>query len=197
MKKLATITSLFLTLQSLAISPGQKAPSFTLIDQNNKEVTLSNFKGKTVVLEWYNKGCPFVRKHYDSSNMQKSQELAKEKGIVWLSIVSSAEGKQGHLTDASEALSQLNKEKSKASHLLLDTTGSVGKAYGAVTTPQMVLIDKNGIVQYQGAIDSIPSANPADIKDATNYIERAMLANLDGKEIRPSKTKPYGCSVKY
>lgn len=197
MKKLATITSLFFTLQTFAISPGQKAPSFKLIDQNNKEVSLSNFKGKTVVLEWYNKGCPFVRKHYDSSNMQKSQQLAKDKGIVWLSIVSSAAGKQGYLADAREALSQLEKEKSKASHLLLDTNGSVGKAYGAVTTPQMVLIDKNGIVQYQGAMDSIPSANQDDIKEATNYIEKAMLANLEGKEIKPSKTKPYGCSVKY
>lgn len=194
------ISTLICAAPFAMILPGEKAPSFTLKDQNGKSVSLSDYKGKTVVLEWFNHGCPFVRKHYDSRNMQRTQSLSNKKlngEIVWLSISSSAEGKQGYLADASAAKMKLNDEGSKANHMLLDHEGTVGRAYGAKTTPQMVIIDKSGIVAYHGAIDSNPSANPADVADATNYVADAVNAIASSTKVAPSKTKPYGCSVKY
>lgn len=173
---------------------GKPAPTFNL--DGTKKVDLSKYKGKYVVLEWYNDGCPFVRKHYDSNNMQKLQKKYGDK-VAWLSINSSAPGKQGHLADASAAKAMYNKEKMAAEALLLDVGGKTGMAYEAKTTPHMYIIDPKGTLVYQGAIDSIPSANPADISKSENYVAKALDDALAGRKIAQAKTRPYGCSVKY
>ncbi|WP_372655715.1 redoxin domain-containing protein [Halobacteriovorax sp.] len=180
-----------------AMSPGDKAIDFKLISQDGKLVELSKLK-KPIVLEWYNDGCPFVRKHYDSNNMQKTQEYFKEQtGGTWVSIVSSAEGKQGYLSSSSVAKDRLEEEKSKANYMLLDLDGKVGQLYGAKTTPQIVYIGEDNLVKYYGAIDSIASASKSDIKSATNYVTAAIDSIKVSEKVRVSKSKPYGCSVKY
>jgi peroxiredoxin len=184
--------------QVMALVPGDTAPDFTLINQSGKSIKLSNIKNKFIVLEWFNQGCPFVRKHYDSENMQTIQKTYKENDyITWISISSSAKDKQGHIANSAQALKVLKDEGSFADHLLLDEAGSVGRAYGAVTTPQIVIIDSKMKVRYIGAIDSIASANPADIKKAKNYALSAISKLLLQQAPNPAKTKPYGCSVKY
>ena len=175
---------------------GKAAPEFTATDSNGKSHKLSDFKGKTVVLEWTNPECPYVVKHYDSKNMQKLQEEATAKDVVWLSINSGAEGKQGHLTD--EAANKYIADKgAKQTAYLLDGTGEIGKAYDAKTTPHMFVIDKDGVLVYDGAIDDNDSANPADAAGAKNYVTAALDALAAGKPVETSKTKPYGCGVKY
>lgn len=197
MKKLFLLLTMVFSLSVFAeINPGAKANSFKLKNEFGKEVSLSDFKGKLVVLEWLNHGCPFVRKHYDSKNMQTLQKLYRDKGVVWLSIISSAEGKQGYSTPE-KAKEDREKYKSVADHILLDTKGSVGMDYGAKTTPHIYIIDKEGVVRYQGAIDSIASADKDDLKEATNYVSQALDLMLSGKEVKVSKTKAYGCNVKY
>lgn len=175
---------------------GKEAPDFQLRAEDGKFYQLSQYRGKTVVLEWLNHGCPFVRKHYDSGNMTGMQAKYTEKNVVWLSIVSSAEGKQGHV-DMSGAFNEKQKYKSKATHILLDPKGDVGRAYDAKTTPHMYVIDEKGILQYAGAIDSIPSADQEDIKKATNYVAEALDQVMSGKPVKITSTKAYGCSVKY
>ncbi len=177
---------------------GEPAPDFKLKSAEGETVTLESLKGDYVILEWTNKDCPFVRKHYDSSNMQKLQKQTAEAhdDVTWLTILSSAEGKQGHLTPA-EALAHAEEVDAAASHILLDAKGVVGKAYGAKTTPHMYVIDKEGILRYAGAIDSIASADPADIETADNYVIGALGALKSGAAVEPSQTQPYGCSVKY
>ncbi len=179
------------------VAPGSPAPAFTLPDAGGAPVTLAGFAGKTVVLEWVNFDCPFVKKHYSGSgNMPKLQAEAKAKGVVWLSICSSAAGKQGNF--AGDALTaRLAAEKAAPSHYLIDADGAVGKAYGAVTTPQMVVIDGTGVVRYHGAIDSIRSTDAADVAKATNHVSAALAALAAGKPVEPAATKPYGCGVKY
>ena len=180
------------------VSPGEKAPNIKSVDQTGSKFNLNDYKGKYVILEWYNHGCPFVRKHYDSKNMQTIQALYKDnKEVVWVTIVSSAPGKQGHIGTDKEALKQMIKEGSKADFLLRDVDGGIGKTYGAKTTPHIYIIDHNQIVQYEVAIDSINSTNSADIKEAKNYITSAMSKIMLGNKPSPQKTKPYGCSVKY
>lgn len=175
---------------------GQEAPDFQLRAEDGKHYKLSQYRGKTVVLEWLNHGCPFVRKHYDSGNMTAMQAKYTGKDVVWLSIVSSAEGKQGHV-DMSGAFSEKQKYKSQATHILLDPQGEVGRTYDAKTTPHMYVIDSKGILQYAGAIDSIPSADQADIKKATNYVAQALDEVMAGNPVKITSTKAYGCSVKY
>lgn len=195
MKK-ALITFL-ISLSSIAMSPGDSAPNFKLLSQNGKEIELSSLK-KPVLLEWYNEGCPFVRKHYDAGNMQKTQNFFKSQtGGTWVSIVSSRQGKQGYIASSSEAKERLSDEKSQADHMLLDFDGKVGQLYGAKTTPQMVYIGKDNKVKYYGAIDSIASASQSDIASATNYVIEAVNSLKANEKVRNSKTKPYGCSVKY
>ena len=178
------------------VSVGKLAPNFDLLGQDGASYKLSDFKGKTVVLEWTNHGCPFVKKHYGTNNMQSLQQRAKNEGIIWLSIVSSAEGRQGYVDV--KAAKQLYTNKGFNSHaLLLDPSGKVGKQYGAVTTPHMYVIDKSGNLVYNGAIDSIPSANPEDVPKAKNYLGQIMDDLKVGKAIKVIKNKPYGCSVKY
>lgn len=175
---------------------GKPAPEFTAKDSNGKDVKLADFKGKTVVLEWTNPECPYVVKHYDSKNMQKLQQDITAKDVVWLSINSGAEGKQGHLTGA--AANDYIKEKgAKQTAYLLDPKGDIGKAYDAKTTPHMFVIDKNGTLVYDGAIDDNDSANKEDAATAKNYVTAAIDALTAGKPVETSKTKPYGCGVKY
>ena len=179
-----------------ALEIGKPAPEFTGTDSNGKTHTLADFKGKIVVLEWTNPGCPFVQKHYKSGNMQKLQEEAVAKDIVWLTVNSSAEGKQGHLTP--EAANKLIAEnKSHATALVLDPKGEIGKLYEAKVTPHMFVIGKDGTLLYDGAIDDNDSTNPDDIATAKNYVSEALVAAEQGKAIENSQTKPYGCGVKY
>ena len=175
---------------------GSGAPAFTLKDTSGKEHSLSDYKGKFVVLEWFNEGCPFVKKHYTSGNMQKLQQEYTGKDVVWLSINSSAPGKEGHVT-AETAQKTISEWKMNATKILLDHDGKVGKMYGAKTTPHMFVIDKEGKLVYQGAIDSKPSSDTADVEGAENYVKVALDSSMAGKPVATSSTKPYGCSVKY
>lgn len=175
---------------------GQSAPEFTVKSVKGESVSLADFKDKVVVLEWVNFSCPFVKKHYRSGNIPKLQETYTGKGVVWLSINSSAKGKQGYLEPAKMA--ELAAENgNKASYFLMDTDGSVGRAYGAKVTPQLVIIHKDGTLAYDGAIDSKPTANPEDIASAEPLFANALDAVLAGKTVANPKNKPYGCGVKY
>ena len=175
---------------------GSKAPNFSLSDTNGKTHTLSDYKGRTVVLEWTNFGCPFVVKHYESGNMQSLQKKWAEKGIVWLSICSSAKGKEGHMTP-SEWNKEIAGHKSASTAYLLDESGQVGKSYGAKTTPHMFIIDAKGSLVYKGAIDDKPTYKQSDVKGAHNHVDAALTDLAAGKPVQKSSTEPYGCSVKY
>lgn len=203
MSKLLTISLLAVALatgigvSALAqIENGKPAPDFTLADSNGNQVSLSQFKGKFVVLEWLNYDCPFVMKHYNSGNMQNLQKTWTGKGVTWLSIISSAPEQQGYYEAAD--VNRLNEEK-KASPtaILLDPDGGAGKLYGAQTTPHMFVIDPEGILVYQGAIDDIRSTNPDDVARARNYVSAALDEAMAGKPVSVPSTKSYGCSVKY
>lgn len=193
---LATALALSATAAFAEVKIGEAAPAFTATDSNGAKVSLADFKGKYVILEWTNADCPFVKKHYGSGNMQALQKEAKEKGIVWLSVISSAPGKQGHV-DAAGANQLTSSRNAAPAHVLLDEKGVVGKAYDARTTPHMFLIDPAGKLIYMGGIDSVTSADQADIAGAKPYVKLAMEAALAGKAIADNNTKPYGCGVKY
>jgi len=195
---LTALTTLALAPLFAAESPkvGSAAPDFSLPDAKGQTHSLSELKGKYVVLEWFNPECPFVRKHYGSGNMQKLQQEYTGKGVVWISIDSSAPGKQGHLTPEA-ASRQMADLKMASTALLLDPQGKAGQAYGAKNTPHMFVINPEGKVVYEGAIDSKASANQADIPNATNYVKAALDESLGGKPVTTANTKPYGCSVKY
>ena len=193
---LFTTSLLFTTSARAAATVGQAAPDFTLTETSGKTVKLSDFKGKHVVLEWNNPGCPFVRKHYDTANMQALQKEAGGKGIVWLAINSTATTHQDYL--APPKLSQwMTEQKASPSATLMDESGAVGKSYGARTTPHMYLVNPQGTLSYAGGIDSIPSASTADINTATNYVRVGLNEALAGKPLSKPTTQPYGCSVKY
>lgn len=179
-----------------ALEPGDEAPAFTLTSTSGEAVSLSDFEGKPVVLEWINYDCPFVKKHYASGNMPELQEKYTGKDVVWLSINSSAEGKQGYLPPEKLA-ERSEKEGNKASAILLDPEGTVGKAYGAKTTPHLYVIDKEGKLAFMGGIDDKPTTDISDIDGATNYVAAALEALMAGKEVKVTKVKPYGCGVKY
>lgn len=179
-----------------AVEPGEKAPDFTLPSMHGESVTLSDHEGKIVVLEWINHECPFVNKHYGSGNLPGLQEKYRDKGVVWLVINSSAPGKQGHL-DAEGMIERSKKEGSNATHVLLDPEGKVGKAYGAKVTPHMFVINPEGEVAYNGAIDSKPTTKVEDIETATDYVSEAIDAVMAGDEVPTKTSKPYGCGVKY
>lgn len=175
---------------------GQPAPNFKLADANGKVVTLSDFKGKTVVLEWHNPGCPFVKKHYGSGNMQKTQAAAAKAGVVWLTINSGAPGKQGHMSGA-DAKAFLSTAGARPTAYLIDYRGVVGKAYDAKTTPHMYVVNKAGTLVYAGGIDDKPTANPADVAGARNHVLAALSEIKAGKPVSVATSRPYGCSVKY
>jgi len=175
---------------------GKPAPAFTLPSCESKSVSLSDYKGKVVVLEWTNYGCPFVVKHYGSGNMQKLQADAAAKGVVWLAICSSAPKQQGHATPA-DALKACTEKNSAATAYLIDESGATGRAYGAKRTPEMYVIHADGILGYQGAIDDKKSVDPADIATAKNLVAAAIEETLAGKPVSTPETEAYGCSIKY
>lgn len=181
---------------ALTAKVGKPAPDFTAADADGNDVSLSEYKGKTVALEWTNRDCPYVKKHYGSGNMQSLQKAYTEKGVVWLTINSSAPGKQGHV-DGAGAKKILEGDKAAPTKYLLDPSGKIGRLYGAKTTPHMYVIDPKGVLRYAGAIDSVSSADPADIKDAKNYASAALDAVLKGEKVAEPSTRPYGCGVKY
>jgi len=179
-----------------AVETGAQAPAFSVQDANGATRTLAEFRGRTVILEWTNHGCPYVRKHYDSNNMQTLQRETTANGIVWLQVISSAQGEQGYL-DGAGALARVRTDNAAPTATLLDPTGVMGRAYGARNTPQMFIISPTGAVLYQGAIDDRPSARPSSLEGATNYV-RAALADIEaGRAVQVAETTPYGCSVKY
>lgn len=191
------ITSLaFFTSLPAAVETGTSAPAFTVLDSTGAERSLSDFKGKYVVLEWTNHKCPFVKKFYQGGAMQALQAEMTAKDVVWLQVLSSAEGKGGYLT-ASEAEAMRAKQEVHSTAMLLDANGKVGRAYGARTTPHMFLINPEGVVIYQGAIDSIKSTKAKDIAKATNYVKAAYSSAIAGEPIKKSSTASYGCGVKY
>ncbi|MES2444257.1 MAG: redoxin domain-containing protein [Pseudomonadota bacterium] len=174
---------------------GAPATNFSARDAHGNVVWLSQFKGKAVVLEWNNPGCPFVKKHY-SGNMQKTQAAAAAQGVVWLTINSGAEGQQGHMTGA-QAQAFVAGAKAKPTAYLLDPLGMVGKAYGARTTPHLYIVDGAGKLVYRGGIDDKPTADTADIATARNHVLAALAEMRAGKPVSVAETRPYGCSVKY
>ena len=175
---------------------GAAAPDFALPDQDGTIRRLSEFRGKTVVLEWTNHDCPFVRKHYNSGNMQALQTLAKERGIVWLSMASSPEGEQGHVTGG-QARELTESRKANPTAVLLDPRSVASRAYNATVTPHMFVIDGQGILRYMGAIDSIRSSRVEDVARAEPWLRDAMLAVAEGRAPAQAVTQPYGCVVKY
>jgi peroxiredoxin len=179
-----------------AVTIGEKAPDFTAKTADGTDVKLADLAGKIVVLEWFNKDCPFVRKHYDSQNMQSLQKKYAEKEVVWLTVNSSAEGMQGHET-AEAALKTVETEGAAPAHVVLDAEGTLGKLYGAKSTPHMFVIDKEGTLVYAGAIDDTPSVKADDIKTSKNYVAAALDSVLAGTPVAESSTKAYGCGVKY
>ena len=182
---------------ALAAPPvGSQAPNFRLASANGQPVTLDQFKGKTVVLEWNNPGCPYVKKHYESGNMQKTQAAARKDGVVWLSINSGAPGNQGHMNGA-EAKAFVAAQKAQPTAYLLDPQGTVGKSYGAVTTPHMYIIDPAGKLAYAGGIDDKATASKADIAGARNHVLAALGEMKAGKKVSVATSRPYGCNVKY
>jgi len=201
------LTTMFLALFALAVLPtgsaqaapeiGQPAPAFTAVDTNGNTHSLEDFLGKTVVLEWTNHDCPYVRKFYEVGAMQAlQQEVTANEDMVWLVVNTSAEGQQGHFT-AEQANEWMEQQGFASTAYLLDPEGEIGMAYEAKTTPQMYIIDAEGTLVYNGAIDDQPSANPATLEGATNYV-RAALANIAaGEPVETALTNPYGCSVKY
>jgi AhpC/TSA family len=175
---------------------GQPAPDFTAADSKGAPLSLHQYRGKTVVLEWTNADCPYTRKHYTSGNMQSVQSLAQKNGLIWLTVISSAPGKQGYVNGpAADALTQSRGAAPTA--VLLDPAGNLGRLYGAKTTPHMFVIDAKGTLQYMGGIDSIATADAGDIPHAEPYLKEAMLAVAQGNPAPHAVTKPYGCSIKY
>ena len=175
---------------------GEAAPAFTLADTYGNEHALESYRGKWVVLEWLNYGCPYVGKHYNSGNMPALQTKYRDQDVVWFSIVSSAPGKQGYYEP--DEMNAMNEEKgNKSTAVLLDPEGTVGRAYGARTTPQMVVIDPGGALRYNGAIDDKPSTRLSDIEGAYNYLVAALDEAMTGNEVSQPRTQPYGCGVKY
>ena len=175
---------------------GTPAPGFSLSDSSGKKHSLGDFKGKYVVLEWFNPGCPFVQKHYKSDNMQGLQKQFTSKDVVWLTIDSSAPGTEGYLTPE-EANKQIADWKIKSTALLLDPDGKVGHEYAATNTPHMYVVDPTGKLIYSGAIDSKPTANPDDIASSTNYVKAALDEAMAGKPVTTPNSRAYGCSIKY
>jgi peroxiredoxin len=198
-RTLSTISLALLVLASasaFAVKVGDPAPDFTGTDSNGKTLTLSDYKGKFVVLEWSNRDCPYTRKHYSSGNMQSLQREWTAKGVIWLTILSSAPGQEGYVT-ASEENAQLAKVHASPTAAILDPTGKIGHEYEAKTTPNMFVIDPSGKLIYAGAIDDHPSPNAGDVKISKNYVSEALTQSMAGGQVTTSYTRPYGCSVKY
>ncbi len=186
----------FAAFAAAAPTVGQAAPDFTLKDANGKTVKLSDYRGKHVVLEWTNPGCPYVRKHYNGGHMGATQQEAMGKGVVWLAI-NSTEKDSGDYLEPAKLVAWMKERKSQPTATLMDEEGTAGRAYGARTTPHMYIVNPQGQLVYAGGIDSIPSSNPDDIKKAVNYVKQGLGEALAGKPISAATTRPYGCSIKY
>jgi len=195
---LLTILFIFSQTSFTFIAIDSEAPNFELTDTYGNKVSLESFKGKKVVLEWTNHGCPFVAKHYKTKNMQSTQELAKSDDVVWLSIISSAPGTQGYVTNE-EANNLTTTRGASPAHVLLDPTGKAGMLYSAKTTPHMYVINEEGLLKYQGAIDDAGGRGFMfkDLLEANNYVKKAIKELNQGRRVSDPITKPYGCSVKY
>jgi len=192
-----SLVTVFASVSAQAeVELGKAAPEFKLVDTNGKTHALKDFKGKTVVLEWLNFDCPFVKKHYSSGNMPKLQQEEMKAGTIWLSIVSSKKGKEGYY-DPKEMNARREKEGGKQTAILYDTDGKIGKAYGAKSTPHMFVINKDGLLVYKGAIDDKPSTDVDDVPTAKNFIKAAIEDLKAGRKVATSDTKAYGCGVKY
>jgi peroxiredoxin len=179
-----------------AAKVGQPAPAFQAVDADGKTRNLSEFTGKTVILEWTNHDCPYVRKHYNSATMQTLQKDMAKEGIVWLSVVSSPVGEQGYV-DGTAAKDLTAKRDAAPAAVLLDPNSKVARAYGATTTPHMYIVDPKGTLAYMGAIDDKPSSNPASLNGAKSYVRQAVAELKAGKPVSEAATKSYGCAVKY
>jgi peroxiredoxin len=179
-----------------AAKVGQPAPDFSGTASDGKSYHLADYRGKFVVLEWHNNGCPYTRKHYNSGNMQNLQKQWTARGVVWFTVISSAPGKQGYV-NANDENTYMSKMGASPTAALLDPTGSIGHLYDAKTTPQMIVINPQGVVVYDGAIDNRPTSDLKDIQGATNYVTLALEQSLAGKNVDTAATRPYGCSVKY
>lgn len=190
------ITVLYACGSGAALRVGEPAPGFEGVDTGGNVHRLADYRGKTVVLEWTNHDCPYVRKHYGAGNMQAQQREAAAQGVVWLSIISSAPGKQGHVSPE-EAGELTRKRKAAPLAVILDSEGRIGRAYHARTTPHMFIIDATGVLVYMGGMDSISTASPDDIPQATQYVRAALQELAAGKPVSTPVTRPYGCSVKY
>jgi peroxiredoxin len=193
---LAFCAAVVLVATALAVKVGDPAPGFTAVDSNGKQQKLSDYKGKYVVLEWHNQGCPYTKKHYDSGNMQRLQKEWTGKGVIWLTVISSAPGKQGFVTHEQEN-EYVKKMNAVPTAVLMDPAGTLGRLYDAKTTPQMFIIDPKGTLVYQGAIDDKPTSDAADIPRSKNYVNVALTEIMAGKPVSEPATRPYGCSVKY
>lgn len=199
MKTLFTAIAAFLISAPLAfaaVDVGKPAPDFAVKDIAGKEVSISDLKGKIVVLEWTNPGCPFVKKYYSQGDMQQLQDTYTTKGVQWIRVNSSAEGKEGNQT-VEEAQALVKDQKVAATATILDPDGTIGHLYDAKTTPHMFIIGKDGNIAYMGAIDSVRSPDPKDIAKAEPYVAEALDALLAGKAVKTPVTQPYGCGVKY
>jgi AhpC/TSA family len=184
------------SLTALAVRVGTSAPDFTAMDTQGHTLHLSQYRGKFVVLEWTNNGCPYTRKHYDSGNMQALQREWRARGVIWLTVLSSAPGRQGYMT-AGEENAYVVRVHAHPTAAILDPRGQIGHEYEAKTTPNMYVIDPTGKLIYEGAIDDHPTTDPGDIKDSKNYVSAALTEALAGQPVAVSYTRPYGCSVKY
>ena len=193
---LRSVLVLALVAIALAAKVGEAAPDFTATDSNGKTQHPADLKGKYVVLEWHNQGCPFTKKHYESGNMQRLQKEWTAKGVAWFTVISSAPGTQGYVT-ASEENDYVKKVNASPTAVLLDPDGTVGHLYAAKTTPHMYIIDPKGVLIYNGAIDDHPTPNPGDIPSSRNYVTSALQEAMAGKPVSEAATRPYGCSVKY
>ena len=193
---LAAALSLAAATALASATVGQPAPAFSAVDTSGKTVSLADYKGRHVVLEWVNPGCPYVRKHYDSDNMQATQKGAADKGVVWLAVNSTAAEHGDYMKPAGLA-EWMKKHQAAATATLMDEQGTIGRAYGARTTPHMYVINPQGTLVYAGAIDSKPTANPADIATATNHVDQALAETLAGKPVSTAATRAYGCTIKY
>ena len=187
---------LLVSASAQEVRVGSPAPNFTATDSRGQTESLSQFRGKYVVLEWHNQGCPYTKKHYDSGNMQALQKEWTGKGVAWFTVISSAPGQQGYVTPGEEN-SYLARMHADPTAVLMDSDGKIGRMYSAKTTPQMVVIDPSGKVIYDGAIDNKPTPDPEDVRGAENYVSDALTAAIAGKSVNPAFTRPYGCSVKY
>lgn len=195
--QLATLAVVSFTgASAFALKPGEAAPDFKGVDSGGKTESLAQYRGKYVVLEWANKGCPYEQKHYNSGNMEKLQREWTAKGVVWLSVLSSAPGQQGNVSPAEEN-NYLRQMHAAPTAAILDPSGQIGRLYGAKTTPHMFVIDPAGKVVYEGAIDDAPSTDPSTVHAAHNYVAAALGESMAGKPVTTAVTRPYGCSVKY